>query len=283
MKILIAGDYCPKNRIAQIIEEGRFEDAFRQVSSLTKGCDYSIVNLECPINSSGENGIKKAGPSLKCSPKAVDAIKYAGFDCVTLANNHFYDQGDQGVNETIETLKKAKLEYVGGGYNIEEAGRTLYKTIGDKSLAVINCCEHEFSIATQTTGGSNPLNPIHQYYAIKEAKDKVDYVLVIVHGGIENFQYPTPRMKETYRFFIEAGADAVVNHHQHCFSGYEVYNGKPIFYGLGNFCFDWAERSTLLWEEGFVVTIDFSKAGIEYQFYPYQQNGKIPGVFFEGG
>jgi poly-gamma-glutamate synthesis protein (capsule biosynthesis protein) len=53
-------------------------------------------------------------------------------------------------------------------------------------------------------------------------------------------------MVETYRFFIEAGADAVVNHHQHCICGYEVYKGKPIFYGLGNFCFDWAKRSTSL-------------------------------------
>ena len=135
----------------------------------------------------------------------------------------------------------------------------LYKEIGDKKLAVINCCEHEFSIATETTAGSNPLNPISQYYAIKEAKEKADYVLVIVHGGHEHYQLPSTRMQETYRFFIDVGADAVVNHHQHCYSGYEYYNGKPIMYGLGNFCFDEGLKKTKQWHEGYIVEISFTE------------------------
>ena len=84
----------------------------------------------------------------------------------------------------------------------------------------------------------NPLLPIQQFYKIQEAKENADYVLVIVHGGIEHYQLPTSRMIETYRFFIDAGADAVVNHHQHCYSGYERYKSKPIIYGLGNLLFD---------------------------------------------
>ena len=244
-------------------------------------CDFSIVNFECPVRTTDGGGIKKAGPSLKCSAKAVEALKYAGFKCAALANNHFYDQGEEGVNETIMTLNNAGIAFVGGGKNLEEAGRTLYQKVKDKIFAIINCCEHEFSIATEKTGGSNPLNPICQYYAIKEAKDKADYVIVIVHGGIEHSQYPTPRMVDTYRFFVDAGADAVINHHQHCFSGGEVWHGKPIFYGLGNFCFDWQEKSNQLWVEGYMVRLSFEDGEVDYQLIPYIQNDTEPGVLFK--
>ena len=111
-----------------------------------------------------------------------------------------------------------------------------------------------------------------------EAKKKADYVLVIVHGGHEMFQLPSPRMVETYRFFVDAGADAVVNHHQHCYSGYEVYNGKPIFYGLGNFCFD-LEKLVVNrpWNFGLMVEITFDES-INSSFYPYCQYAEKPEV-----
>ena len=283
MKILVAGDFCPKQRIADLIEKGNYEAIFGQVKPVVAQSDFSIVNFECPVCSTECNNIKKAGPSLKCSSRAVEALRFAGFDCATLANNHFYDQGEAGVKETIQALTEAGIDHVGGGKNLEEAERTLYHTVSDKTIAIINCCEHEFSIATEKTGGSNPLSPIRQYYAICEARKRADYVLVIVHGGIEHYQYPTPRMVDTYRFFIDAGADAVVNHHQHCFSGYEMYQGKPVFYGLGNYCFDWKERHTALWEEGFMVMLDFEESDITFQLYPYSQNGKEVGVHLKDG
>lgn len=278
VKILIAADYCPKERVASLIEKSQYEAIFGDVKPIVAQSDYSIVNLECPVRTTEGGGIKKAGPLLKCPPKAVEALKYVGFDCATLANNHFYDQGEEGVKETINTLTKAGISHLGGGYNLDDASKTLYHEVKGKTLAIINCCEHEFSIATDNTGGSNPLNPIRQFNAIQQAKEKADYVLVIVHGGIEHYQYPSPRMVETYRFFIEAGADAVINHHQHCFSGMEVYKGKPIFYGLGNFCFDWQERNTLLWEEGFMVMLSLEDNAISYELYPYNQNGQEVGV-----
>lgn len=283
MKILIAADFCPRERVAKLIESGNNEAIFGNVKTIVAQSDYGIVNFECPVRTSSGAGIKKAGPSLKCSAKSVEALRYAGFKCVTLANNHFYDQGEAGVKETIQTLINAGIAYVGGGENLEEAGRTLFQEVKDKTIAIINCCEHEFSIATETTGGSNPLNPIKQYYAIKEAKEKADFVIVIVHGGIEHYQYPSQRMVDTYRFFVDAGADAVINHHQHCFSGVEVWHGKPIFYGLGNFCFDWKKRNSKLWVEGYMVKLVFDRNRIDYELIPYVQNSDNPGVFLKKG
>ncbi len=278
MKILVAGDFCPRDRVSQLLDSGDYAAVLKDVKPILEAVDYSIVNLECPVVEKNGMPISKIGPSLCCSSKGVEAVRWAGFNCVTLANNHFYDYGDEGVRNTIETCSKNGIDTVGGGLSISEATRILYKTIGDKCLAIINCCEHEFSIATENKGGSNPLNPIQQYYAIREARDRADYVLVIVHGGHEHFQLPTPRMIETYRFFIDAGADAVVNHHQHCYSGYEIYQGKPIFYGLGNFCFDRPSNRSGFWTEGYMVELELAREQIFYTLHPYRQCADKPTV-----
>lgn len=279
MNILIAGDYCPRNRVQPIVDRSDYVKIFEKVKPIVNQVDYSIVNLECPVVKGQGTPIKKCGPNLRTSEKGVEALKWVGFDCVTLANNHFYDYGDEGVGDTLQTCKIYDIDFVGGGNNLFEASQILYKEFLGKRLAIVNCCEHEFSIATKTSGGSNPLNPVQQYYAIQEAKTKADYVLVIVHGGHEHWQLPSPRMVETYRFFIDAGADAVVNHHQHCFSGYEVWHGKPIFYGLGNFCFDIEPpMQNDIWNYGYMVQLSFEEQGVSFSLLPYEQCGSQIGV-----
>ena len=268
MKILIAGDFVPCHRIASQIEAGDYS-CLDEVSLIIQSADYAIVNFESPVVRRETKPIVKTGPNLKCTAKAIECVANAGFNCVTLANNHFRDYGQVGVEDTINACIKNKVDYVGGGRDKHEAVQTLYRTIKGQTLAIVNVCENEWSIATDNYGGSAPLNLVQNYYSIKEAKHDADYVLVIVHGGIECYQYPTPRMQETYRFFIDAGADAVVNHHQHCHSGFESYKDKPIFYGLGNFCFD-KPNSNSLWQYGYFVSIGFDEI-ISSELYPYYQ------------
>ncbi len=270
MKVLVAGDYCPQYRVAELFNKNDFAEVLGEIKGVVDKVDYSIVNFECPVSNGAEKPIQKHGPKLCCSIDGIEALKWVGFNCITLANNHFYDYGDEGVKNTVDACNKNMIDYVGGGINLEKASAVLYKRIRGMTLAIINCCEHEFSIATEVSGGSNPLNPIRQYASIQEARKKADYVLVIVHGGHEMFQLPSPRMKETYRFFIDAGADAVVNHHQHCFSGYEVYKEKPIFYGLGNFCFDEKGSMGGIWNEGYFVVLSFADS-ISFEIIPYNQ------------
>lgn len=277
-KILIAGDFCPRDRVAAALEKGEFASVLEEVRELTARADYSILNFECPVVTGGARPIEKNGPNLRCTLNGVNAIKYAGFDCVTLANNHFLDYGGEGVKETINTLDAQGIDHVGGGLSISEASKVLYKEVAGLKLAIINCCENEFSIATENTAGSNPLNTVHQYYSIQEARCHADRVLVIVHGGHEHFQLPSPRMVENYRFFIDAGADAVINHHQHCFSGYEVYKGKPIFYGLGNFCFDLPSKRSGIWTEGYMVMIDLEGQTPSFKILPFSQCAEKPRV-----
>jgi poly-gamma-glutamate synthesis protein (capsule biosynthesis protein) len=279
MKILIAGDFCPRDRVATLIEEENHSEVFGEVKPYTQDVDLAIVNLEAPIvKSPTAKPIEKCGPNLRCTSKAIEALKYAGFNMVTLANNHLYDFGEEGLKDTLGACGKSNIATVGAGMNLAEAAKTSYQNINGQTLAIVNCCEHEFSIATETTGGCNPLNPIQQFYAIQEAKQKADYVIVIVHGGHEHYQLPSPRMKETYRFFIDAGADAVINHHQHCYSGYEVYKEKPIFYGLGNFCFDRNTQRNSFWNEGYMVKLSLDKNECLFDLIPYVQGNDSAGV-----
>lgn len=278
MKVLIAGDFCPHGRVEKLISQGDYSSVLREVKPCISSVDFSIVNLEAPVVSHEAAPIEKQGPNLRCSSKAVESLGWAGLNMVTLANNHFLDYGEEGVQNTLQACEQNRMATVGGGMNLAEAQRIFYKKISGEVLAVINCCEHEFSIATAKTAGSNPLNPMRQYYQIKEAREKADYVLVIVHGGHEYYQLPSPRMVETYRFFIDAGADVVVNHHQHCYSGYELYNGKPIFYGLGNFSFDWDGLRNSVWNEGFMLQLEFGGENVVFNMLPYTQGDKNAGI-----
>lgn len=276
-KIIIAGDLCLQDRTAAMSLE-ELCACHKSIVHVTESADYAIVNMECAILPEGEaKPISKAGVALRNSVKTIDFIKNLGFDGVTLANNHFADYGEESVVYAMEQLKERHVDYVGAGMNAAEAKRILYKKIKDATFAFINACEHEFTVATDTQAGCNPLNPIGLSYDIKEAKKKADYVIVIIHGGHEEYQLPSPRMQDTYRFFVDMSADAVVNHHQHCYSGYELYNGKPIIYGLGNFSFDENGLRKDIWNEGYMASLTFGKT-ISLELIPYVQNDEQMGV-----
>lgn len=280
MRLIIAGDFCERYRIANLISANKFENLFAdEVRDIIKKADYSMVNFEFPIVNGDKKPIEKCGPNLRGTIKSIEAIKFAGFSCATLANNHILDYGQEALLETKYLLEESGIDTVGVGVNLIDSNRILYKQIGGKVLAVINCCEHEFGVATPDSPGANPLNPVSQYYSIIEARRNADYVLVVVHGGHEHWQLPSPRMVELYRFYIDCGADAVVNHHQHCYSGSELYKGKPIIYGLGNFCFDIKPiRTEDNWNYGCMAEIEFCDNDINYSLIPIKQNDEQPGV-----
>lgn len=277
VSIIIAGDYSPKDRVAKLIETGKTDEIFTDIKKILNQSDYAIVNFESAVISERSKLIKKNGPGMHCTHKAVELLKRIGFDAVSLANNHFRDYGDEGVNNSLIAFEKNHLDYFGGGRNIEEAERTFYKELYGRNIAFINVCEHEFSIASTMKSGSAPMDIIDVSHRIVSAKKQADFVVVIVHGGNEHYQLPSSRLKKTYRFFIEMGADAIVNHHQHCYSGYEVYNRKPIFYGLGNFCFDWESRNNLIWNEGYLLKLILDEA-VGFELIPYVQCKEKPTV-----
>lgn len=269
MDILIGGDFAPVLRVKSLVESGNF-DFFSELKTEASRVDFTIINLESPIVELQDNPIIKVGPNLVSPVQTIDALKYAGINIVTLANNHTFDYGESALMRTIDLCGQANIATVGAGVNLDNASQNLYIEKDGIKIGIISCCEHEYSIAQKNLAGCNPLNPIQQYYKIQEARQHADFVIVIVHGGHERFQLPSIRMQETYRFFIDIGADVVINHHQHCFSGYEEYKSKMIFYGLGNLNFDTVNPESETWYQGYMVKLHFNEK-MDYEILPYEQ------------
>lgn len=277
IKILISGDFCPIYRVEQLALNGSYDKIYNDFINVLEDNDFNITNLECPLYN-GSGAIPKTGPNLKVNESLVKSLVYGKFHLVTLANNHLMDFGYNGLKSTLEVCKRENIATVGAGYNLAEAHIPFYKMIKGKRIAILNFAENEFSTTQDERPGANPLNPITNFYDIKEARSKADFVFVIVHGGHEHYQLPSPRMQETYRFFINAGADAVIGHHTHCFSGYEMYQGKPIFYSLGNFIFDWFKRNNSVWNEGYAVEFNIKNSDLTFKLHPYIQGDQQAGV-----
>lgn len=272
MKIIIGGDVSPRGSLSAKIDRGEFEEIMGAVKPVFQSADFSIINFETTIATFEDKPIIKYGPNLKTTSRIIELLQWVGVNVVTLANNHVGDFGPKAIIRVLEKLKDCGIKYVGAGINQTDAAKILYLKKNDLTVGIINCCEHEYGASTATVAGSNLLNPIKQYYAITEAARNSNYVIVIVHGGHEQFPLPSPRMQDTYRYFIDCGADAVINGHQHCFSGYEIYKNKPIYYGLGNLLFNWTgKQKPYGWSTGIMIELDFDKQMLKHQYIPYTQ------------
>lgn len=275
-KILITGDFCPIKRISEFIMQERYEAIFNDFLPVINDNDLAITNLECPLTDL-EDKINKTGPSLKASINAAKLLSLSGFKLVTLANNHIMDYGISGLLSTLQACEKNAIDHVGAGESNIKARQIFYTKIRNWIVAILNFAENEFSTTHGNYPGANPLDIIENCHDIYKAKENSDFVIVIVHGGHEMFDLPSPRIKNTYRFFAEAGASAIFGHHAHCYSGYELYKGVPIFYGLGNFIFDDPNIINSGWNSGFAVELSLDNA-IKYNIIPYEQCGEKPGV-----
>lgn len=244
-----------------------------QLVKLFESSDFNIVNLEAPVTQS-ENKIIKTGPHLKANKNStLGVLKKLNINIVALANNHIKDYSEQGVLDTIDFCKNNDINIMGAGKNLKEASETKILNTIEGKIALINIAENEWSSAGENNAGANGMNFIKDIRKIQEARENYDFVFVIVHGGNEYYNLPSPRIKEQYRFYINQGADLVVSHHTHCISGYEEYQGGYIYYGLGNFLF--TNRSKYEdWYKGLVLEVSIKNKKLKYDLHPIQQSQK---------
>ena len=204
------------------------------------GCDFAICNFEAPIKIESMNPIKKAGPHLYQSNESISFLKEAGFNITSLANNHIYDYGQNALSVTIEELRQNKIEFVGAGETFEEAYQVKILEKNDIRICLLAGCENEFGclFEKQNRGGYAWIFDDQIEDNIREWKHKVDFIILIVHAGVENIQFPIKEWRDKYRRLCDIGVDVIIGHHPHVPQGYENYNNGLIFYSLGNFYFD---------------------------------------------
>lgn len=269
VKILIGGDFVPTLSNKDLFDNEDIVGLLGQdCVDLFTSSDFSITNLESPLSDS-ESPISKWGPNLIAPTSSVKLIKKLGLNLVGLSNNHILDQGSKGLQCTIKALDGAGISHVGAGNNIGEAKKVFVSNIKNKKIAVYVCSEHEFNTATIDTAGANPFDPLESLDHIKDGKNKADYLVVLFHGGLEFYRYPSPRIKKVCHKMIDAGADLVIVQHTHCVGCHEKYNGGEIIYGQGNFLFDRGDDE--FWKTGLLVLVELGEAN-KVSFIPLEKN-----------
>lgn len=267
MKILIAGDLVINQNYDAISKIDK------NVVDLFKSSDFNIVNLEAPVTSSKKR-ILKTGPHLKSNTKStLQTLSHLNINIAALANNHIKDYDSKGVLDTIKFCNINGIIPIGAGKNIEEASRILTLESDEGRIAIINIAENEWASAGQNYAGANGMDLIKDYYSIKSAKETHDFVIVIIHGGLEYYNLPSPKVQQRYRFYVDSGADLVAAHHPHCISGYEKYKNSSIYYSLGNFLFTRQRPSKYEdWYTGLVLEINILDSALTVSPHPIRQS-----------
>ncbi len=269
-RIIIGADMVPTERNEHLFIQGDIEAVVgKELKELFDNADYRVVNLELPLTEE-KTPIEKCGPNLIANPKAIEGYKALGIDLVTIANNHILDQGRVGFDKTIETLDKANIAYVGGGYTYEQAYAPKIVEIGGKKIGFYATCQHEFSWVQDYGVGANGFDPLESLDHIVELKSKVDYLVVLYHAGVEEYRYPLPRTRKECRKMIEKGADLIVCQHTHCIDCEEQYKGGIICYGQGNFIFDHSSKET--WQTSLLITLDIDGDEFKVGYVPIEKH-----------
>ena len=239
--ISFANDYTPAQNYTRLGIDGAFSEGIQETM---KAADIFMLNNEfCYTTSTTPIGGKTY--TFKAVPEYVSRLEEMGVDIVSIANNHAYDYGEQGFIDTMNTLKDAKIPYVGGGVNLEDAKKNIvYFIINGMKIGYIAATqvERDLPILTQpatenSAGVIRCYEPELVCEMISEAEDNCDFVIVYPHWGTELVKEAQADQQALAYAFIDAGADAIVGGHPHCLQGVEYYKEVPIFYSLSNFSF----------------------------------------------
>jgi len=211
--------------------------AWSGLDGLFERDDLTIINHECP-STDIVDPIPKTF-SFRCDPAALDAARKAGVDVASLANNHGFDQGPEGLLDSIRNLRQAGIVPLGAGASAQQADAPRYVGVKGWKIALIGVGEvtdPDYQVAVGDEIGTSVGHAFPRALrAIREASANADLVIVVIHWGVELDTQPREyQVVEAHRM-IDAGADIIFGHHAHRLQPMEVYEGKPIFYGLGNF------------------------------------------------
>ncbi len=198
--------------------KGDFNFLFAKIKNYLLGADLLFGNLEGPISQRGQ----QVGSiySFEFSPTSTLALKEVGFDVVSLANNHMLDYQAVALEDTMDNLQTAGIDYVGAGFNETEAFGLKVKEIqgvkigflGFENLGPVSWKAGQDKIGMAWIGWED-FTKIKEI--ISQSKAQVDILAVSLHAGQEYSQAPDDFQKAFGKMAIDAGADLVLGHHPH--------------------------------------------------------------------
>jgi hypothetical protein len=250
---------------------------FREISEVFAAADLVVANLESPVTLLATPRVK-VGPNLRAAPAALRGVARCGIGVLNLANNHIMDHEEQGLASTLATCREYGIATVGAGRDLAQAGALLRLEVGGVQVGLLCVAERDGVVATETTAGPFPADPVKIHRWFLDCAPKCDRIVVLVHGGLEHFPFPTPRLRDFCRFLVDCGADAVICQHTHIVGCSEVHAGVPIVYGQGNFLFDYPVAPASWWE-GLIVELELAMGGpVMVRYRPVTSQQGVPGV-----
>lgn len=244
-----------------------------ELLKIMKEADITVVNNEFPYTERGS-----ATPEKQFTFRADYSTAYylndMGADVAILANNHVYDFGEQGLLDTLDTVRSVGVVPVGAGRNIDEASKPAYFIVNDIKIAIVAATQIERNDSPNTIGATENRAGTFRcwtgdliYEKIAEAKANADFVIVCVHWGTEKESEPDYYQLKQAPLLAEAGADLIIGDHPHVLQGITYYGDTPCIYSLGNF---WFNSSTL--DTG-MVQVAIDKNGLQsFRFIPAVQS-----------
>ena len=241
IRLLFAGDlYLTELLQDKYRRNGIQAAASQELLTLLQEGDLFVLNQEFPFGTTGE-AMEEKEYTFRVPPDLVSVPVDLGVDLVTLANNHMLDFGRGPLTETLAALDGAGIAHVGAGEDLEAAKAPAVFEIQGKTFGFLGASrvipEASWNASRYSSGVFTTYDAAQLVEEIRKAKESCDFVAVLVHWGIERNTFPEDYQKTLARQYIDAGADAVIGSHPHVLQGIEYYQGKPIFYSLGNFIF----------------------------------------------
>ncbi|HEV3505856.1 MAG TPA: CapA family protein [Actinomycetes bacterium] len=252
---------------------------FGPIANVLRRADLAVVNLETAITERGTPAPKDF--TFRAPPSALTALKGAGVDVATMANNHGQDFGVAGLRDSLAAARAAKFPVVGVGRNADEAYRPHLVTVEGQRIAVIGATQDlDSSLAAAWTAGDNKPGMASAYEearllaAVRKARAAADTVVVDLHWGRELVNCPIDRQRALAPKLVAAGADVVVGSHAHVLLGGGYLRGAYVHYGLGNFVF--YSRGGVTAQSGVLLLTTQGRAITRSRWVPATISGGIP-------
>ncbi len=238
VSIAFVGDVNFTGRVGEIMHEKDFIWAFEPVKQALLEADYRVANLESPAGVGGKKYCKKR-VYFKADPENISALSYAGFDMVSLANNHALDYGPDVLRQTMIELDQRDIKHIGivkDNFSRNEATIVDINGLKVAFLAYCNACPAEFGPRSTTAGVSIGLSPWIKKQ-VKQARAKgADFVIAMPHWGSEYFAVDK-NQRYTAKVMADAGVDVIIGSHPHVLQKIEYIDKTLVVWSLGNFLF----------------------------------------------
>jgi poly-gamma-glutamate capsule biosynthesis protein CapA/YwtB (metallophosphatase superfamily) len=269
---------------------GQVKDPFGDVRTALTGADVTFGNLECPLTTATELTSSKSKQDIadgeqyvfKAHPRWANDLALAGFDVLSIANNHTVDYRAKGLTDTIAALKQHGIKPVGAGANQAEARSLRIVSVGNVQVGFLAASTIVYPGYGATPSGPGvaahkPGDPERWLTeTVAAAKRKVDILCVSIHWGIERQDQPTAYQKKIAEACARAGASFVIGHHPHCLQPTEVVNGCLVVYSLGNFVGLGTDAKTM---QSVILTASFEEGKLRwYEQTPIRIVGHRPTI-----